>query len=293
MPNEKAAGLDVHEDAVLFAEAITYTSATTGFAARLIEKDYFASVLLRHLCRECADLVFKGGTCLSKVYWDFSRLSEDMDFSVPVASGATRGERRAAAARVKDAMSATRDALRVFRIDEPLRGSNVSTQYVSVLSYQSQIAQEAEKLKVEIGLREPLLLDAVALEARTLLLDPVSSQAMLPAFAVRAIAEAEAYAEKARAALTRREPAVRDFYDYDYAVRTGRLQPGAHDFVALVQRKLAVPGNEDIDVSDTRRDRLVRQLEAELRPVLRPADFEAFDFSRAFAGVAALAAHVR
>ena len=67
---------------------------------------------------------------------------------------------------------------------------------------------------------------------------------MVPAFAVCAIAEPEAYAEKARAALTRRE-------------------------------------------------QLVRQLEAELRPVLRPADFEAFDFDRAFARVVEFAGRVR
>jgi len=293
MPNENGAGLDVHEDRDLFAEAVNFASATTGFAARLIEKDYFASVLLRHLCSGSADLVFKGGTCLSKVYWDFSRLSEDLDFSVPVARDATRGQRRAAASLIKHVISVIPDTLQVFRVEEAQRGFNLSTQYVSVLSYQSQIAEDAEKVKVEIGFREPLLLDAVVLEARTLLLDPVSSQEMIPAFAVRAIAETEAYAEKARAALTRREPAVRDFYDFDYAVRMGRLQPGADDFVALVQQKLAMPGNEGIDVSDTRRDQLVRQLEAELRPVLRPADFEAFDFGRAFASVAALAEHVR
>jgi len=293
MPNENDTGLDVHEDAVLFAEAVNFTSATTGLAARLIEKDYFASVLLRHLCSGSADLVFKGGTCLSKVHWDFSRLSEDLDFSVPVTRDATRGHRRAAASRIKQVISAIPDTLHIFLVEEALRGFNVSSQYVSVLSYQSQIAEEAEKVKVEIGFREPLLLDAVMLEARTLLLDPVSNQAMIPSFAVRAIAETEAYAEKARAALTRREPAVRDFYDFDYAVRTGRLQLGADDFVALVQQKLAMPGNEGIDVSDTRRDQLVRQLGAELRPVLRPADFEAFDFGRAFASVAALAEHVR
>jgi predicted nucleotidyltransferase component of viral defense system len=208
MSSEKATGLDVHQDTVLFAEAVTYTAATTGFAARLIEKDYFASVLLHHLCRECIDLVFKGGTCLSKVHWNFSRLSEDLDFCIPVANGATRGERRAAAAAAKHAVSGMPDALRVFRIEEPLHGFNVSTQYVSVLSYPSQIAQEVERVKVEIGVREPLLLGAALPEARTLLLNPVSGQAMVPAFAVRAIAETEACAEKARAALTRREPAA-------------------------------------------------------------------------------------
>lgn len=89
-----------------------------------------------------------------------------------------------------------------------------------------------------------------------------------------------------------REPAVRDFYDFDYAVQTGSLQPEAADFVALVRQKLAMPGNEGIDVSDTRREQLVRQLEAELRPVLRPADFEAFDFDRAFARVVEFAGRV-
>ncbi len=85
---------------------------------------------------------------------------------------------------------------------------------------------------------------------------------------------------------------MRDFYDFDYAVQTGSLQPEAADFVALVRQKLAMPGNEGIDVSDTRREQLVRQLEAELRPVLRPADFEAFDFDRAFARVVEFAGRV-
>ena len=292
MPNENVAGFNVHEDADLFAEAINFTSATTGFAARLIEKDYFASMLLRHLCSGSTDLVFKGGTCLSKVYWDLSRLSEDLDFSVAMPLDATRGQRREAASPMKQVMSAIPATLGAFRLVEALRGFNVSTQYVSVLSYESQIVEEVEKIKVEIGFREPLLLDAVALEARTLLLDPISAEAMVPAFAVWAIAELEAYAEKARAALTRREPAVRDFYDFDYAVQTGYLQPEAADFVALVRQKLAMPGNEGIDVSDTRREQLVRQLEAELRPVLRPADFEAFDFDRAFARVVEFAGRV-
>jgi len=292
MSNENDAVFNLHEDADLFAEAINFTAATTGFAVRLIEKDYFASVLLRHLCRESTDLVFKGGTCLSKVYWDFSRLSEDLDFSVAVPPEATRGQRRSAASPMKQAVSAIPATLQAFRLEETLRGFNVSTQYVSVLSYESQIVEETEKIKLEIGFREPLLLDAVALEARTLLLDPISGEAMVPAFAVHAMAESEAYAEKARAALTRREPAVRDFYDLDYAVQTKHLQPEEDDFVALVRQKLAMPGNEEIDVGEMRREQLIRQLEAQLRPVLRPADFETFDFDRAFAHVVALADRV-
>lgn len=37
------------EDPVLLSEAIGFTSAETGFIPRLIEKDYFCSVLLEYL----------------------------------------------------------------------------------------------------------------------------------------------------------------------------------------------------------------------------------------------------
>lgn len=41
--------LDLHEDVSLFHEAVRFTQARTGFAARLIEKDYFCTVLLTYL----------------------------------------------------------------------------------------------------------------------------------------------------------------------------------------------------------------------------------------------------
>ena len=292
MPDEDPTGLHIHEDADLFAEAVNFTSATTGFAARLIEKDYFASVLLHQLCSGSSDLVFKGGTCLSKIFWGFSRLSEDLDYSISVPPDATRSQRRAAVSPIKRAVENIPAAVPAFRVVEPLRGSNVSTQYTSMLCYPSQIVEEVETIKLEIDFREPLLLDAEVREARTLLLDPVGGGAMVPPFRVRAIAEPEAYAEKARAALTRREPAVRDIYDFDYAVQTGHLNPEDASLVALVRQKLAMPGNEGVNLNDALHEQLVRQVEAELRPVLRPADFEAFDLDRAFGRVMSFAGRV-
>ncbi len=35
----------LHEDADLFREAVRFTQSETGFIARLIEKDYFCSIL--------------------------------------------------------------------------------------------------------------------------------------------------------------------------------------------------------------------------------------------------------
>jgi hypothetical protein len=50
----------------------------------------------------------------------------------------------------------------------------------------------------------------------------------------------------------------------------------------LVRRKLAVPGNEPLDVSPERLTALRQQLDTELRTVLREKDFREFDLERAF-----------
>jgi predicted nucleotidyltransferase component of viral defense system len=58
-----------HDDPQRFREALTLTEAQSGFNARLIEKDYYCSLILRDLAALFAQgLVFKGGTCLSKVH---------------------------------------------------------------------------------------------------------------------------------------------------------------------------------------------------------------------------------
>ena len=89
-------------------------------------------------------------------------------------------------------------------------------------------------------------------------------------------------AEKLRAALSRREAAIRDFYDIDYAVRKLGLQPMETTMTELVRQKLAVPDNEPVDVSPERMAELRRQLDTELKTVLREKDFLEFDLERAF-----------
>ena len=51
----------LHEDPDLFREAVNYTAACTGFVARLIEKDYFCSIVLQRLA---SDLVTVLATAL-------------------------------------------------------------------------------------------------------------------------------------------------------------------------------------------------------------------------------------
>jgi hypothetical protein len=100
-------------------------------------------------------------------------------------------------------------------------------------------------------------------------------------------------AEKFRAALSRREAAIRDFFDIDYAVRMLGLRPRDAAFIKLVRQKLDVPGNDPVDVSRVRLKTLRQQLEPRLKPVLRAKDFAEFDLDRAFDIVADVAAMVQ
>jgi len=49
-----------------------------------------------------------------------------------------------------------------------------------------------------------------------------------------------------------------------------------------VKKKLAVPGNDPLNITLSRKEMLKRQLETELKPILREKDFQQFDLDRAF-----------
>lgn len=281
----------VHLDLPAFVEAVRFTAAKTGFDPRLVEKDYFCTLVLEQLAGVDA-LVFKGGTCLAKVHAGFYRLSEDLDFAVATPLDATRGQRRSRIAPVKAAFDELARRQPALRIVEPLAGANVSTQYLATVAYASAITRRDETITIEVALREPLLVEPLIGAAASILLDPLGGGPLAEAFPVRCIALIEAFAEKLRAALSRREPAIRDFFDVDWAVQRGLLHPGSRTLVSLVRSKLAIPGNAAVDVSVARLAALRRQTDQGLRSVLRPADFAAFDLDRAFTVVSKMAAKV-
>ncbi len=286
-------GLRLHEDAALFREAVTFTATQTRFVPRLIEKDYFCSVILQHLAVTATGLVFRGGTCLSKVHLGFYRLSEDLDFLVSIPAEAARPERSRLAALPKAAVANIEKKLSGLRIVTPFKGANNSSQYIAAIGYRSLVAERDENIKIEVGLREPLLSPAIGGQAKTLLLDPVSESPVAPAFSVSCLSLEEAMAEKLRAALSRREVAIRDFYDVDHAVRRLGFRVLEPRIVELVRQKLAIPGNEVVDVSANRLAALGPQVEAQLKPVLRDRDFADFNLDRAFTMLAEVAAALR
>ena len=114
-----------HEDAELFGAALSFTQSESGFSARLIEKDYYCSLLLEDLLAAATpQWAFKGGTSLSKVHSDFYRMSEDLDFAYSVAAEASRSRRSAMAAPMKEHLARLPKRLAGFTLVEALRGYN-------------------------------------------------------------------------------------------------------------------------------------------------------------------------
>jgi predicted nucleotidyltransferase component of viral defense system len=275
--------INAHEDVALFREAVQFTAATSGFLPRLIEKDYFCTVLLAYLSGAAGDqLVFKGGTCLTKIHSELYRLSEDLDYAIPVAVDTPRNERSRRAEQVQIALGRLNKAVPQFRVLETLRGANRSTQYLAVIGYSAILSQQQETIKIEVSLREPLLAPVIDGSAKTALQNPLTNTPMIMPIKVRCIGKMEALAEKFRAAMSRREPAIRDFFDIDYAVRKDGLSTHNTTFIDQVGQKLAIPGNHAVDVSERRLSLLRLQIEAQLRPVLRGPDFVEFDLDRVF-----------
>ena len=72
-----------------------------------------------------------------------------------------------------------------------------------------------------------------------------------------------------------------------------RINTDDQRLIGLVRNKLAVPGNDPLDVSDEKHEILKRQVQGQLRPVLREADYAAFDLKRAFGIVVQIATSLR
>lgn len=270
---------DLHQRPEEMRAAIEYTAAETGFALHLIEKDYWCSVFLEELL-DSGDLplVFKGGTLLSKAYAEFERLSEDLDFTIPTAPDVTRSQRRVRARKVRDCLEGLIDRYEL-QWEEEWRGHNMSRQYTARLRYPS-IFRGSNLLLIEISQREEPSLELKSTELRTLLREPLHGEAVVEPFKGTALASFEAYAEKARAALTRQDPAIRDIYDLWQGVSAGLFDPTDEAWLNLVRQKCS---GFDIALacSEERMKAFRRGLRTDLEPVLRAGKIDDFPMAEA------------
>ena len=169
--------LQLHETRGVFRQALRFTEAESGFAQRLIEKDYYCSLILADFAPLFSSgLVFKGGTCLSKVYAGFYRLSEDLDFAISIPTTARPRVRREARLPVKRHLEQIAKRLPALSTSDPPQGHDGNRQYNAILQYESAVTGELEAVKVQVAIREPIIEATVSCTGRTLLRHPVAEE---------------------------------------------------------------------------------------------------------------------
>ena len=84
---------NLHNEVELFADVIAATSKALNIAPAIIEKDYFVTLLLKRIVEKSPEIIFKGGTSLSKCFKIINRFSEDIDIGLNV-DKATEGMRK-------------------------------------------------------------------------------------------------------------------------------------------------------------------------------------------------------
>ena len=72
----------LHKDKKSFDIAIRAASRHFNVSPAIIEKDYYVTLVLREIAKQVPDLLFKGGTSLSKCYKIIDRFSEDIDITL-------------------------------------------------------------------------------------------------------------------------------------------------------------------------------------------------------------------
>ena len=72
----------LHNDKEIFNDLITLTANDTGLIKAIVEKDYYVTLFLKKISQIQPDIIFKGGTSLSKCYKIINRFSEDIDLTL-------------------------------------------------------------------------------------------------------------------------------------------------------------------------------------------------------------------
>jgi len=259
-------------------ELIPVIAAEHKFRPAIVEKDYYLTVILNNIDSLLTDkIVFKGGTLLNKVHLNYHRLSEDLDFTYRSTKALdTRSQRSRAIKPIRDKMPEFLKTLGLKSSNPKGDGFNNSTQYVFSIQYPSIISARDENIKLEISLRQFPLEEPVRCTIKHFYQDPFSNKDLIPAHSIWALSFIEAVAEKLKAAIARRDVAIRDYYDIWHIAESG-FDFFQDNFIRLFKTKLANDGyqgdfHQNFGVDTEHIVLLNRQINTDLIPVIRAGE---------------------
>jgi predicted nucleotidyltransferase component of viral defense system len=279
----------IHRDKNQFIDVINITVQRTGFRAPLLEKDYYLTLILSRVHELSGDLIFKGGTCLNKIYYSYYRLSEDLDFTMRLPEyTTTRGNRRKSIKPVRDGIEAF-----AGRLDMHIAGSekawrNESKQYIYNFVYKSAFQPAEQAIKFEIGLRFNPVLPVEKRAIQHKFMHPFIGKPLFDAGKVNCLCLKEIVSEKLRAAALREIIAPRDFYDLDFILRNN-FNLANKEVLELFKKKIEEDGGTaDLSKYRVNLGRTGAEIKSmrsrvaeELFDVLTPDEQERFNFDAA------------
>ena len=279
----------IHENKEEFIKALERASKKKGFLLPLIEKDYYLTLVLSRVHELSEDLIFKGGTCLNKIYYAYYRLSEDLDFSMMLPKyEATRSQRRKCIQPIKDRIEEFVEQFGLKIDDTGNPGRNESKQYVYYLVYQSALRSVEAKIKFEIGLRFNPIDPVEKHQVKHAFLHPFTGEALFDGGKINCLSLNELISEKLRASAIRIKVAPRDFYDLDFVIRNG-FDLTNKNVIKLFKNKLEEDnadtnlgnyrvnlGRSDAEITDMR-----SRIKEELLEVLTPEERKNFNLDTA------------
>ena len=279
----------IHENKDEFIKSLERASRKKGFLLSLTEKDYYLTLILSRVHELSENLIFKGGTCLNKVYYVYYRLSEDLDFSMALPQyEATRGQRHKCIQPVKDKIEKFVEQFGMRIDDAGNPGRNESKQYIYYFVYQSALREMEAKIKFEIGLRFNPIDPVEKRQVQHVFLHPFTGDPLFDGGKINCLSLNELIAEKLRASAIRIKVAPRDFYDLDFVIRNG-FDLANKDVIKLFKNKLEEDG-ADTDLGNYRVNLgrptaeindMRSRIKEELFEVLTPKERENFNLNTA------------
>jgi predicted nucleotidyltransferase component of viral defense system len=252
------------------------------FRPAIVEKDYYLTIILNKIEELLTDsIVFKGGTLLNKAHLNYHRLSEDLDFTYN-AQFTSRAQRSKAITPIREKMPSFLKTLGL-KSDKPEgEGFDNSRQYIFKVKYPSVIMNKDDTIKIEISLKQHPIDKPVNTEIKHFYQDPFTGEDLFPSRKVLSLSWKEAVAEKLKAAISRRDVAIRDYYDLWYISEFG-FDFYDKNFIKLFKRKIVDEGytgdyKKNFGLSNENIALLRKQIDGLLKPVIRAG--EEFDLDK-------------
>ena len=267
-------------------QIIPFIAEKFNFRLETIEKDYYLTLVLNNVESRLSDkIAFKGGTLLNKVHLNYHRLSEDIDFTYFGTEGIeTRSRRSRAVTPIREKMPKLLKLLDLKSNKPEGEGFNNSTQYVFKVFYPSFISGKDENIKLEISLRQTPVEKPVYNTIIHFYQDPFTGEDLIPKNKILSLTLNEAVAEKLKAAITRKDVAIRDYYDL-WFISEAKFDFKNKKFLSIFKKKLEEEKyranySHNFGLDQKAIELLHRQIEAELIPVIRIG--ETFDLNKVF-----------